>query len=63
MKVELTEHEAHIISEVFEATAYPEHPLTEGIRTVAKDCGIQEAIGTYNLDALFESIWEKTKGD
>ncbi len=61
MTVELTEHEAHLISEVFEATAYPDHPLAAAIREVAHECGVTDSVGTDNLDALFESVWEKTR--
>ena len=62
MKVELTEHEAHLISEVFDTVAYPDHPLYTEICTVAEDCGVTDEVGTDHLMELFESIWKKTNG-
>ena len=61
MKVELTDTEAFLISEVFEDTAYENSGTGKAIRTVAENCGVLKEVGSDNLDDLFESIWEKTK--
>ena len=61
VKVELTDTEAFLISEVFERTAYEEDDTGKVIREVAEDCGVLKQVGSDNLDKLFESIWEKTK--
>ena len=58
--VELTEAEAHLISEVFEATAYP-GKLQEAVREVAESCGAMESVGADNYEDLLESIFDKTK--
>ncbi len=59
--VELTDTEAFLISEVFESTAYPEHPLRSAVINTADDCGVLHDVGLDNIAALFESIWNKTK--
>ena len=61
VKVELTDTEAFLISEVFERTAYENDDTSKAVREVAEDCGVLKQVGSDNLDELFESIWEKTK--
>ena len=59
--VKLTDTEAHLISELFDCTAYPGHLAYSVVREVAAECGISNELGTANLDALFTSIFDKTK--
>ena len=61
MKVELTDTEAFLINEVFDRPSYKEDPAGQAIMEVADDCGILAEVGTDNMDALYQSIWEKTK--
>jgi len=58
--VELTDAEAHLISEIFEATAYP-GPLQAAIRRVADSCGTLSDVGIAGYENLLESIFDKTK--
>lgn len=60
MKIELTEDEAHLISEFCEATAYVGIER-DAIANVAENCGILEKTGTEGLDDMLESIFNKTK--
>ena len=58
--IRLTFDEAHLISEVFEATAYP-GLQQQAIREVGEACGTLDNMGADDFDALLESIFDKTK--
>ena len=59
--VKLTDTEAHLISEVFEGTAYADSPTRKAVIQVASDCGILAEVGTDDIEKIYQSIWEKTK--
>jgi hypothetical protein len=58
--VELTNVEAHLISEFFEATAYP-GLQKQAIRDVASACGVLEEVGAEGLGEALEAIFQKTR--
>jgi hypothetical protein len=58
--VQFTDAEAHLISEVFEATAYP-GLQQEAIRETGLMCGTLEKMNDDDFDDLLASIFNKTK--